>query len=187
MNEHVFALDIGTQSVTGIILKQNDDTYEICDFYTKQHEKRAMLDGQIQNVVEVAAIITEVKEHLEKEHGPLREVCVAAAGRALKTVQANVTVPIHEQPITNEEQIKHLELSAVQQAQLKLAEEKQQQFKDYHCVGYSVVHYKLDGEIIGSFIDQIGKEATVEVIATFLPKIVVESLMAALERSGLKM
>lgn len=187
MNEHVFALDIGTQSVTGIILQKNGQSFEICDFYTKQHEKRAMLDGQIQNVVEVANIITEVKQNLEQKHGPLQHVCVAAAGRALKTIQANIKVPISEHPITTEEEIKHLELSAVQQAQLQLAEEKEGNFKDYHCVGYSVTHYKLDGEVIGSFIDQIGEEASVEVIATFLPKIVVDSLTAALERADLNM
>src|SRR5699024_6433141 len=81
----------------------------------------------------------------------------------------------------------HIELSAVQQAQFQLAEQKQGSFSDYHCVGYSVVHYKLDGEIIGSFIDQTGEEVSVEVIATFLPKVVVESLMAALERANLHM
>src|SRR5690625_2002197 len=187
MNEHVFALDIGTQTVTGIILKRAGQAFEICDVYTKQHEQRAMLDGQIQNVVQVAEVITEVKETLAKKHGPLENVCVAAAGRALKTIQAHATLPVHERPIRTDEEIKHLELSAVKQAQLKLAEDQEGQFKEYHCVGYSVVHYKLDGEIIGSFIDQLGEEASIEVIATFLPKIVIESLTAALDRAGLTM
>src|SRR5699024_3661510 len=97
------------------------------------------------------------------------------------------TIPIHERPITTEEQIKHLELSAVQEAQFKLAEEGKGHFNDYHCVGYSVVHYKLDDEVIGSFIDQTGQKVSVEVIATFLPKVVVESLIAALDRANLKM
>lgn len=185
MNEQVFALDIGTQSVTGVILLKKGKSFEIIDLYTKHHDERAMLDGQIQNVIEVANIIKDVKEHLEEKHGPLSEVCVAAAGRALKTVRAEASVSLNGQPITKEEEIKHLELSAVQQAQIKLAEESD--VKDYHCVGYSVTHYRLDGDIIGSFIDQIGDEASVEVIATFLPKIVVESLIAALERADLKM
>lgn len=185
MNEQVFALDIGTQSVTGVILQQKEKNFEILDMYTKQHEERAMLDGQIQNVVEVANIITEVKEYLEEKHGPLEEVCVAAAGRALKTVRAEVKLLIADRPLTTNEQIKHLELSAVQQAQENLT--KEGDIKDYHCVGYSVTHYRLDGDIIGSLIDQTGNEASVEVIATFLPKIVVESLMKALERANLRM
>lgn len=187
MNEHVFALDIGTQSVTGIVLHKHEQTFTVSDFHTEQHEERAMLDGQIQDVVQVANVITKVKEHLENKHGPLERVYVAAAGRALKTVQTTITIPIHERPITTEEQIKHIELSAVQQAQYELAEQRENNFHDYHCVGYSVVHYKLDGDIIGSFIDQTGDEVSVEVIATFLPKVVVESLMAALERTHLTM
>lgn len=187
MNEHVFALDIGTQSVTGIVLHKKGQSFTVQDFYTEQHQERAMLDGQIQDVVQVANVITKVKEHLEDKNGPLERVCVAAAGRALKTIQTTITIPIHERSITTNEQIKHIELSAVQQAQFQLAEQKKNSFNDYHCVGYSVVHYKLDGEVIGSFIDQTGSEVSVEVIATFLPKVVVESLMAALERTNLKM
>src|SRR5699024_10241841 len=182
MNDHVFALDIGTQSVTGIVLQKNKQSFTVSDYYTMQHKERAMLDGQIQDVVQVADVIVKVKEHLESKHGPLKNVCVAAAGRALKTIQTTITIPIQERPITTEEQIKHIELSAVQQAQFQLAEEQESSFYDYYCVGYSVVHYRLDGEKIGSFIDQTGEEVSVEVIATFLPKVVVESLIAALDR-----
>ncbi len=36
-------------------------------------------------------------------------------------------------------------------------------------------------------LDQQGDEATIEVIATFLPRVVVESLLAALKRANLEM
>src|SRR5690625_1986490 len=186
MNEQVFALDIGTQTVTGVLLKEKDKKYEVIDFCSKQHGDRAMLDGQIHNVVQVAEIIKQVKSELELKHGPLHKVCVAAAGRALKTVQAEKTIQIKDRPITDVEEIKHLELSAVQNAQIKLiSENDENSYTNYHCVGYSVLHYKLDEEVIGSFIDQTGNEATVEIIATFLPEIVVKSLLAALDRSNL--
>src|SRR5690606_2842555 len=45
----------------------------------------------------------------------------------------------------------------------------------------------LDHESIGSLIDQQGNIASVEVIATFLPKVVVESLFAAIQRADLSM
>lgn len=186
MKQHIFALDIGTQSVTGILLEKNNDNYNVIDFCVRKHKERSMLDGQIQNVLQVAEIITEVKNELEKTHGPLKEVSVAAAGRALKTIRAETVTDISERPIRNTEDIKHLELSAVQQAQRLLTEDSSH-YTHYHCVGYSVIHYKLDDEVIGSFIDQIGNEATVEIIATFLPRIVVESLLAALGRANLKM
>src|SRR5690625_865754 len=45
----------------------------------------------------------------------------------------------------------------------------------------------LDEQAIGSLIDQNGDQATVNIIATFLPKVVVESLLAALSRAELSM
>src|SRR5690625_5091412 len=188
MNEHVFALDIGTQSVTGILLKKmNDKSFKVIDFCVKHHNERSMLDGQIQDVIQVAEVITEVKHSREKTYGPLEKVCVAAAGRALKTIRTEKTISIKDTPITTDDEVKYLELSAVQKAQVLLSEENKHHFTNYHCVGFSVLHYYLDGEKIGSLIDQIGNEAKVEIIATFLPKVVVESLLAALSRANLTM
>src|SRR5699024_6961097 len=48
-------------------------------------------------------------------------------------------------------------------------------------------NYKLDDEIISSLIDQSAEPATVQFIATFLPKVVVQSLLAALKRATLEM
>src|SRR5690625_1300116 len=145
MEGPVFALDIGTQSVTGILLNNQSEYYEIIDFCTRLHKERTMLDGQIQHVAEVAELISEVKSELEEKHGTLTDVCVAAAGRALKTISAQQSIDITEKRLTTEEEIRHLELSAVQQALSMLTEEDTKKFSDYHCVGYSVLHYKLDG------------------------------------------
>lgn len=185
----IFALDIGTRSVVGIILKETTNGFEILDIVTKEHKERAMVDGQIHDVLEVAKVIQEIKNELEELYGPLTKVCVAAAGRALKTKRTIFEVDIVNMPMISEEDILRLELSAVQQAQNELANETAQETKsnDYYCVGYSVMHYKLDGEEIGNLIDQEGKVATVEIIATFLPKVVVDSLIAALQRANLEM
>ncbi|WP_284139859.1 pilus assembly protein PilM [Virgibacillus sp. LDC-1] len=188
MNDLIFALDIGTRSVTGIILKKSEDTFELIDYHMVEHKVRSMQDGQIHDVVKVAEVIIEVKAHLEKKHGPLLKVCVAAAGRALKTIEATASMELHQQPISNMETIKHLELSAVHTAQLELiAQENHVKSHDYYCVGYSVLQFKLDGDQIGSLLEQAGEEAKVEIIATFLPKVVVESLIAALSRANLEM
>ncbi|MUK86810.1 cell division protein [Ornithinibacillus sp. L9] len=188
LNEYIFALDIGTRSVTGIILQKNNESYTLVDYCMKEHKVRSMHDGQIHHVVEVAKIIKEVKETLEQKHGDIHKVSVAAAGRSLKTVESEATISLEKQTITEKETIKHLELSAVHAAQLKLASEKSSNdYSNYYCVGYSVLHYKVDGQQIGSLIDQSGDTATVEIIATFLPKIVVESLLSALNRADLEM
>lgn len=187
-HKKLFALDIGTRSVIGIILEEQDGHYHVIDSLVKEHTERAMLDGQIHDVLSVSKIITEIKQKLEEKHGPLKKVCVAAAGRALKTERSKVTIDINGKPLIKNQDILHLELSAVQQAQSFVAEkhESEQSFY-YYCVGYSVLYYRLDGEEIGNLIDQQGKEASVEIIATFLPKVVVESLLSALHRAGLEM
>ncbi|MBM7649647.1 cell division protein FtsA [Bacillus ectoiniformans] len=183
----IFALDIGTRSVVGVILETRENSHHVLDMVIKEHDERSMLDGQIHDIVSVAEIIKQIKDELEIKYGPLKKVCVAAAGRALRTETAKAAIDITGKPMLTKEDIMHLELSAVQEAQSKAAE-KQQLDKHYHyyCVGYSVLFYKLDGEEIGSLIDQQGKEAAADIIATFLPRVVVESLIAALYRAGLE-
>ncbi|MER2128556.1 cell division FtsA domain-containing protein [Solibacillus sp.] len=188
MTNKLFALDIGTRSVVGIILEQQGDQYHVADILVKEHKERAMVDGQIHNVLYVAELIQEIKSELEQTHGDLKKVSVAAAGRALKTEQASVTIPIKNRPIFTEEDINRMELQAVQQAQQQLLQQKEDAKNNhYYCVGYSVLYFRLDGEEIGSLLDQQGDEASVEVIATFLPRVVVESLLAALKRADLEM
>ncbi|MFB1051831.1 cell division protein FtsA [Paraliobacillus sp. JSM ZJ581] len=189
MGEQIFALDIGTRSVIGILLHQTDTDYTITDYVVREHKERSMLDGQIHDVVSVATVIQEVKEYLEQKHQiTLSKVCVAAAGRALKTKRTTITKDISLQPLISKDDIVMMELSAVQQAQFELSlEERERSLTHYYCVGYSILQYKLDQDIIGSLIDQRGEEAEVEIIATFLPKVVVESLIAALQRADLEM
>lgn len=187
--ELIFALDIGTRSVVGLILQKEQHGYHVLDVYSLEHKERSMLDGQIHNILAVSETISSVKNHLEKKHGTLTTVCVAAAGRSLKTKRAKVDLDILGKPIFDRQSMLHLELNAVQKAQFDLAQEDSytnKKVKDY-CVGYSVIDYQLDGEPIGSLVDQRGEIASVEVIATFLPKVVVESLISALQRSDLEL
>ncbi|WP_110927249.1 cell division protein FtsA [Bacillus massiliglaciei] len=186
MKEKLVALDIGTRSVVGIILEKAEESYQIIEIISAEHTKRAMLDGQIHDVVEVAKVIQSIKEKLEAKHGPIQKVAVAAAGRALRTESSEVTMEIAGKPMMTRDDILHLEFSAVQEAQRRVAGDEQDP-SVYFCVGYSVLAYQLDGQEIGNLIDQSGKEASVGVIATFLPKVVVESLLAALKRTGLEM
>lgn len=187
MSNRIFALDIGTRSVTGLIIEQQQHTFSVVDYYMKEHEERSMLDGQIHNVIAVAQTVKMVKDKLEETNGPLEKVYVAAAGRTLKTMKATSTMKLNQQTISANETLKHLELEAIQNAQKQLVMDTDDYYANYYCVGYSVVQYMLDGEKIGSLIDQSGNEAAVEVIATFLPKVVIESLISVLERTDLQM
>ncbi|MFJ7934796.1 cell division protein FtsA [Sporosarcina sp. NPDC096371] len=184
----LFALDIGTRSVVGIILKEDNGSYHVADLISIEHKERSMIDGQIHNILSVAGVISEIKEILEKKHGPLHRVSVAAAGRSLKTAEGTMAVDISQHALISNEDVNRLELAAVQQAQQKLLSLGSFTKDDYYyCVGYSVLHYNLEGEEIGSLIDQAGRSASVDVIATFLPRVVIESLLSALKRTGLEM
>ncbi|WP_078379370.1 pilus assembly protein PilM [Sutcliffiella halmapala] len=187
-NEKVFALDIGTRSVVGLLLEQSKERFKVVDMVVKEHDERAMLDGQIHDILAVSKVITYVKEQLEIKHGPLTKVCVAAAGRALKTQTAYSTQDIKGKSVFTEEDIFLLELAAVQEAQVHLLNDQMNDGPNqYFCVGYSVLRYYLDGQEIGSLLDQRGELAATEVISTFLPKIVVESLISALQRAELEL
>ncbi len=188
LTKKIFALDIGTRSVVGIILEMRLDQYVVTDVIIREHTERAMLDGQIHDVVAVSNVILDIKLTLEKKHGPLTKVCVAAAGRALRTEIGRSSIPISGKPLLSADDRIHLELAAVQQAQFQVAEKEDIQSNyHYYCVGYSVLHYYLDGQEIGNLLDQKGDEAEAEIIATFLPRVVVESLFAALKRVNLEL
>ena len=65
--EKIYALDIGTRSVIGIVaVKEDDGTLTIVATKRREHKTRAMLDGQIHDVPKVAAIIRDVTDELER-------------------------------------------------------------------------------------------------------------------------
>ncbi|MDN5362182.1 MAG: hypothetical protein PWP70_1229 [Moorella sp. (in: firmicutes)] len=187
MAEAIFALDVGTRKVAGLVLAPGKKGYHIRAAAVVEHQQRAMLDGQIHDIPQVALAIQVVKEQLEKKlHLSLKEAAVAAAGRALKTRRATATTSLSPAQEIAPQAVLALEAAAVQEAE-KLLLEKGQGQPVYHCVGYSVVGYNLDEHPIGNLVGQRGQSMAAEVIATFLPRVVVDSLVAALERAGLMM
>ena len=183
--EKIFALDIGTRSVIGIVAEQDDDgRLNIIATHRMEHTSRAMLDGQIHDVPQVAEVIIRVKNHLAEQVGELKNAAIAAAGRALYTMTAEATVEVNG-VITDEVQ-NNLNFAAIQLAQAQLTSEKKIDAKIYYCVGFSIISYELDGIRLKSLIGQRGKIAKTKVIATFLPRQVVDSMQTALTYSGLE-
>ena len=68
MKNNIFSLDIGTRSVTGIILEKVENKYQVIDFCTREHKERSMLDGQIQNVLAVSEVIKDVTNTLKERN-----------------------------------------------------------------------------------------------------------------------
>ena len=80
------ALDIGTRSVSGLLARQEQDKMRVLEVERRPHERRTMLDGQIEDIRQVAKVVSEVTKSLEERSGrKLERACVAAAGRALRT------------------------------------------------------------------------------------------------------
>ena len=187
LGEPIFALDIGTRSIIGIVAEKLDnEQMRILATVRREHKTRAMLDGQIHDVPQVADLIREVKRELEKTTGPLKSASVAAAGRALYTMTAEASVEING--VITDEQQRALDFSGVQAAQAKLAGSKDIEDPGrYYCVGYSTIQYTLDDIPLKSLVGQRGKTARATVIATFLPRQVIDSMQSALRDVGLEM
>ena len=95
----VFGLDIGTRSIVGTVGYLEDKQFHIVAQQVKEHDTRAMIDGQIHDIEKVGETIREVKEALEEKLSgrALKEVCIAAAGRVLRTVTTRVDEELEEE------------------------------------------------------------------------------------------
>ena len=188
--ELVFALDIGTRSIIGIVGKVEDDLFKVLAIESEEHSKRSMKDGQIENIEQVAQVAQRVKKRLEsKLHVTLKKVCIAAAGRALRTQKASYEMQLEQTSHIDGELIGRLEIGAVTAAEEAFHKESSAEDEElgrgFFLVGYSVLSYYLDNLNISSLMDHKGKALKAEVIATFLPREVVDSLYMTMQKCGL--
>jgi len=183
---NVFGLDIGTRNVVGTVGYQTDDKeFVVTAQYVREHETRAMLDGQIHDIGRVAKTIKEVKDELEKQTGqPLEEVCIAAAGRVLKTVTTHVEYEYAQESVVTGEDVHTLNLLGIEKAQEALKEVNDTSYK-FYCVGYSTVKFFLNDEVFISLEGHKANKIGEDIIVTFLPEDVVEGLYAAVGQAGL--
>lgn len=173
--------------VVGLVAEVRSEGPRVLGVAIEEHQGRAMMDGQIHDIEKVAAVVAKVKRKLEEQLGfPLQKVAVAAAGRTLITVRQKVEHPVSRWSEIKEEQVRSLELEAIRKAQQSLNQNKKNEEK-YYCVGYTIVAYQLDLATIGNPVGQRGEILSLELIATFLPQVVVDSLIAVLDLVGLEM
>lgn len=181
----LFALDIGTRKVAGVVAEPQGQGLRVLAASVIEHPDRAMLDGQVHKVEAVAEVVGRVKAELEAAVGyPLTQAAVAAAGRALLTQSAVFTQRLPFIAEISRDQVLALELSAARSALLTLRQQDRAQ--ELHCVGFSTVQLALDGQVLDDLAGHRGQELSAEVLATFLPRQVVDSLMTVLRRAGLR-
>lgn len=181
--EKVYALDVGTRNVVLLSAEKSEDNkIKISNMINKEHETRSMLDGQIHDIAKVAEIVGKLKTDLEAETGEaIKSVAVAVAGRSLVTSKGKSKKSFDIQNEIGEDDILAIELVAIQEGIQHLEKES----NNYHCVGYTVTNFILDGVEIKNPLYQKGHELEVEVLATFLPKMVVDSMYTMLKKVDL--
>lgn len=195
----IFSLDIGTRTVIGVVGKEENGRLNIIAAERVEHRHRAMMDGQVHDIEKVADAVREVKQRLEEKiggsvngngngsGGKLTRASIAAAGRVLRTKQVHVEANIEFTKNIDAEDISNLEMEGIQLAQYQLDEELIQEEKIlYYCVGYSVVNYYLNQYVISNLLGHKGKLIGADLIATFLPNTVVDSLYAVMRLAGLE-
>ncbi|TDT70606.1 cell division protein FtsA [Hypnocyclicus thermotrophus] len=180
----VYALDVGTRNVVLLLAEYTEeDKIKIIDMVSKEHESRAMLDGQIHDISKVAKTVKILKDTMEdKTKEKIEEVAVAVAGRNLITFRGKAKKSFDSSEELSEDDILTVELLAIQNTIKSLGNENN---KEYYCVGYSVIEYKLDGVEIKNPLYQKGEELEIELLATFLPKVVVDSMYTMLNKVDL--
>lgn len=183
----VFGLDIGTRSIVGTVGYREGSQFNIVAQCVKYHDTRAMLDGQIHDINKVGEEILYVKENLQKQLNgrKLNEVCIAAAGRVLKTAVGKGYYEFQENTVVNQEYIHSLELMGVEKAHEQMISENDTDVK-FFCVGYTVIKYYLNEYEIGNLEGHKAHNIGADVLATFLPEEVVDGLYAAVALADLE-
>lgn len=183
----IYALDIGTRSIIGILGKVKGDHIQIEAVEKQLHTKRSMMDGQIEDIRQVAITVAEVTHRLEQSYGvKLTHACVAAAGRALQTEQGHSTLELPAPELITEERIGQLEAAGVADAEQALQANHDEGNQRLFLVGYTATQLLLDHYPMTTLLGHTGKLLEASVVATFLPSEVIDSLYAVMRQAGLE-
>jgi len=181
----VFGLDIGTRSIVGTVGYRTDEKFHVIAQEVKQHDTRSMLDGQIHDIDRVGRTIADVKDEIERKiDRQLNEVCIAAAGRVLKTITTHAEIDYEEDIVVDAEQVYTLDMLGIEKAYEEFHENNDSDVK-FYCVGYTVVKYYINGLPMSAPEKHKAKKLGVDLIATFLPDDVVDGLYKAVEIADL--
>lgn len=182
----VFALDIGTRSIIGVLGKKEGDKIIVEHIEERLHKKRVMYKGQIHDIDGVAEVVKEVKSVLEERANCfLDEVTIAVAGRSLQTKRVTVGRELDITKPVSLDLINSLEVEGLQKSKEEL-EKQAEEYMQYFCVGHTVVHYYIDDIIITNPLGHKGNKIELNILATFLPQMVVDSLYAVTSKLNLE-
>src|SRR3989338_6450261 len=181
MEETIYALDIGTRKVMGLVVRcLPGRPARVLDAEVIEHSTRAMAAGQVQDVAQVAWVSRQVTSVLSQRTGlPLRRAALAVAGRNLKTVRGLASIAYPAGKELTEMDLQQGIMEALEDALKKAAPRHQ-------CVGYAVSGHRAEGETLAKPAGHWVYGLESEVLATFLPRRVLDSLFAVLAQSDLE-
>ena len=183
----IFALDIGTRTVIGIVAMIESGVLRIVAQHMLEHGSRAMYDGQIHDIPRVAATVLEVKRVLEKKVGfQLDKAAIAAAGRSLITKNCHAAMDLSEFTEIDALIVNSLEMLAIQEASKEIESVFTEHNEKYYYIGHSVIKYYINNFPVSNLVGHRGQSIATDLIATFLPESVVTSLYSVLNRVGLE-
>jgi len=180
----VFGLDIGTRSIVGSVGYLESNKFNVIAHYVKEHDTRAMIDGQIHDIEKVAETIKHVRNELENMTGTeLTDVCIAAAGRVLKTITVRADLLRDDNGGITSDEVYNMEMLGIEKAYDVIRNDDPD--VEYYCVGYSVIKSYLNDYIINVLEGHRGKKISADILVTFLPNDVVDGLYRAVSLAGL--
>jgi len=183
----IFGLDIGTRSIVGIVGYQQQGAFHVVASHVEMHKTRSMIDGQIHDIEQVALTIKQVKEVLElRLDKKLKKVCIAAAGRVLRTLQTHVELETDDTVEITSDLIQSIELQGMERAMHQINYQHKEEEILFYCVGYSVTQYYLNGFVMRNLLGHKGSSIGADILSTFLPTEVVNSLYKVIDLAGLE-
>lgn len=186
-DNYIFGLDIGTRSIVGIVGYRTTNSFNVVADCILEHDTRAMIDGQIYDIEKVTESVKQVKHQLERQLGfSLKKVCIAAAGRVLITNTVHVEQSIDNNSAIDDDRVFALELLGIEKAHQEINNNINGDESSFHCVGYTVSKYYLNNYEISKLQGHRGKKIGADVLSTFLPKEVIESLHHVVSDAGLE-
>jgi len=205
--EPILILDIGTRKIAAIALlkKIHDDnsiTADILDTRFKEHEGRAVRAGLIHDIEYVSSEVSLLKNELEKSTGfNFKKTATAIAGRNLKIYRhqhrvdfftSNTDANYEDENLArnskggsieiNREKLLEIEKDAITDI---IKSDKIED--DLIFAGYTVSNYILDGENISKPVGHYCRYLELELIATFLPRHLLESIFAVFKKNSLEL
>ena len=185
-DELIYALDVGTRKVLGLVARRSGSGIEVLACDVAEHTTRSMSAGEVRDVRAVGDLIRGQVERLSARVGmPLKRAAVAVAGRDLRTNVGRALLTLPQPGPVEPEHVRQAVLEAVQNALSNLPR-GEGGLSSHSCVGYAPTRFLIDGDAV---LDPVGHHASgleAEVLATTLPRRVLDGLSAALERAGLE-